>query len=117
LLMSHRITFCRYADDYCLFCDTKSDAYRALVLLSQKLFIEGLGLQKKKTKILTAAEHLDTGKLLDPADSPKPISDEDKLLKISIRFDPYSANEILSIVVDDGFVQAAACWDLTPSMN
>jgi hypothetical protein len=93
-LYHHEIEFCRYADDYCIFCESKSDAYKRLVLLSEKLFNEGLLLQKNKTRILTIKEFhemvgfLDTeleGKTLDKS------SEEQKLLNISIRFDPYSA--------------------------
>lgn len=87
-LRSHRVSFCRYADDYCLFCNAKSDAYRALVLLSEKLFNEGLVLQKSKTRILTASEFHDTWRLLDP--KVEATTDEAKLLNIAIRFDPYS---------------------------
>ena len=87
-LRARRVSFCRYADDYCLFCNAKSDAYRSLVLLSEKLFNEGLVLQKSKTRILTATEFYDTWKLLDP--KVEPLTDEEKLLNISIRFDPYS---------------------------
>jgi hypothetical protein len=87
-LRSRRVSFCRYADDYCLFCQSKSDAYKALVLLSEKLFNEGLVLQKNKTRILSAAEFYDTWKLLDPKVPAE--TDEEKLLSISIRFDPYS---------------------------
>ena len=92
-LSTQKITFCRYSDDYTMFCRSKSDAYKALVLLSEKLFNEGLALQKKKTRILTAAEFKDSSALLDPQ---KPHensgSDERKLLSISIRYDPYAAN-------------------------
>lgn len=85
------VRFCRYADDYTLFCDSKSNAYSLIVFLSEKLAIEGLSLQKQKTRILTAEEFAEVNRLLDP----QPIdeataSDEQKLLNISIRFDPYS---------------------------
>lgn len=88
LLKANQISFCRYADDYCFFCRSRSEAYKALVLLSQKLFNEGLVLQKSKTRIVTASEFYDTWKLLDP--KVIPTTDEEKLLSISIRFDPYS---------------------------
>lgn len=92
-LFRRRIKFCRYADDYCIFCNSKSEAYKILVLLSEKLFNEGLVLQKKKTHILSAKEFQETAGFLDPTteegglDSP---TEEQKLLNISIRFDPYS---------------------------
>jgi hypothetical protein len=91
-LSKRRIIFCRYADDYSVFCKSKSDAYKALVLLSEKLFNEGLVLQKAKTRILTAEEFRETSSLLDPGvpNAPLPPTEEQKLLNISIRFDPYS---------------------------
>lgn len=93
LLHRQKIMFCRYADDYCIFCKDKSDAYRTLVLLSEKLYNEGLVLQKNKTKILTAEEYREISGLLNKKDGDsanKKSSDEEKLLNISIRFDPYS---------------------------
>lgn len=85
------IKFCRYADDYCIFCNSKSEAYKVLVLLSEKLHNEGLSLQKKKTKILTAQEFRQTSNLLDPTEASTSIAtEEQKLLNISLRYDPYS---------------------------
>jgi hypothetical protein len=94
-LRSRNVSFCRYADDYTLFCDSKSTAYRLLVLLSEKLDNDGLSLQKQKTRILTTAEFAEINRFLDP----KPIDDptaneEQKLLNISIRFDPYSETAV-----------------------
>ena len=88
-LFRRKISFCRYADDYTIFCKTKSDAYRALVLLSEKLFNEGLVLQKGKTRILTAREFVDTAAFLEPVGGTG-RTEEQKLLNISIRYDPYS---------------------------
>ncbi|MCH7839813.1 MAG: hypothetical protein IID38_06225 [Planctomycetes bacterium] len=59
-----------------------------MVLLAEKLNIEGLVLQKSKTRILTASEFSGTWKLLDPNTGTG--TDEEKLLNISLRFDPYS---------------------------
>jgi len=92
-LSRRRLNFCRYADDYTIFCRTKSEAFKALVLLSEKLFIEGLVLQKGKTKIMSKAEFRETSALLDVAPATNGaagVTDEQKLLNISIRFDPYS---------------------------
>lgn len=94
-LARRRIRFCRYADDYCIFCKDKSEAYRALVLLSEKLFNEGLILQKAKTKILSSEEFRQTARLLDPAEIRDPLAaEEQKLLNITIRFDPYSPTAV-----------------------
>ncbi|QPJ64191.1 MAG: RNA-directed DNA polymerase [Candidatus Nitrohelix vancouverensis] len=90
-LKRRNITFCRYADDYSIFCANKSDAYKLIVLLSEKLHNEGLSLQKKKTKIITTDEFRETAQLLDPADKTDPLAEEEqKLLNISLRYDPYS---------------------------
>jgi hypothetical protein len=75
-----------------------------LVFLSEQLFNEGLILQKSKTRILSASEFYDTWKLLDP--KIEAVTDEEKLLNISIRFDPYSETpvedyEALSAAVQD----------------
>ncbi len=96
-LFRRRIKFCRYADDYCIFCDSKPDAYNILVLLSEKLFNEGLVLQKTKTRILSVKEFHKTTGFLDPKSERNGLekpSEEQKLLNISIRFDPYSATAI-----------------------
>ncbi|MCK4236886.1 MAG: RNA-directed DNA polymerase [Candidatus Krumholzibacteria bacterium] len=89
-LRTRKLTFCRYADDFCIFCADKSTAYKALVFLSEQLFNEGLVLQKKKTRILSAEEYRETSKAFMPTDDEEGTSDEKKLLNISLRFDPYS---------------------------
>ena len=91
LLVRKGVKFCRYADDFAIFCADKADAYRTLVLLSEKLANEGLVLQKKKTRILSSDEFRQTAQILDPAETTdKLATEEQKLLNISIRFDPYS---------------------------
>lgn len=93
LLDRRGVRFCRYADDYAIFCTDKAEAYRTLVFLSEKLSNEGLVLQKKKTRILTAQEFRETAQLLDPAEAANALAtEEQKLLSISVRFDPYSPN-------------------------
>lgn len=91
LLSRKKITFCRYADDYWIFCADKAEAYRVLVRLSENLFNEGLVLQKKKTKVITTEEFRQAAKLPGPNDTNDPITtEEQKLLNISLRYDPYS---------------------------
>lgn len=90
-LRSRDISFCRYADDYTFFCESKSGAYQLILLLSEKLANDGLSLQKHKTRILTSDEFSDINRFLDPQPpGALAASDEQKLLNISIRFDPYS---------------------------
>ena len=89
-LRTRQLTFCRYADDFCIFCSDKSAAYKVLVFLSEQLFNEGLVLQKKKTRILSAEEYRETSKAFMPTEDGEGMNDEKKLLNISLRFDPYS---------------------------
>lgn len=96
LLRGHGIRFCRFVDDYRIFCSSKEEAYQRLIFLSEKLFNEGLSLQKNKTRILKAKEFLDETMLLLKADQVDEdnLSDEDKLLRLSIQFDPYSDTRV-----------------------
>ena len=91
LLEQKRITYCRYADDYSIFCGSKAEAYEILVFLSEKLFHESLSLQKTKTQVLTSVEFADFNKYIDHAlGDNSAATEEAKLLSVSIRFDPYS---------------------------
>ncbi|HAD98482.1 MAG TPA: RNA-directed DNA polymerase [Cryomorphaceae bacterium] len=90
-LKSRGIVFCRYADDYSIFCIDESEAYKTLILLSEKLSNDQLGLQKDKTKIMSCEEFREIHRFLDPKPAEdKTAEEEQKLLNISIRFDPYS---------------------------
>ena len=91
LLLSEGIEFVRYADDYTIFCSSQPNAYKALVKLSDYLSLEGLTLQKSKTKILPSSEFQQLSVLLDPTLEGAP-TDEQRLLHLAIRFDPYSPN-------------------------
>jgi hypothetical protein len=88
-LKTRHVVFCRYADDFSIFCADRSTAYKNLVFLSERLFDEGLVLHKKKTRILTAEEYRETSRAFMPMDD-EDATDEKKLLNISLRFDPYS---------------------------
>lgn len=90
-LLSEGIEFVRYADDYTIFCNSQPNAYKALVKLSDYLSVEGLTLQKSKTKILPSSEFQKLSALLDPTLEGAP-TDEQRLLHLAIRFDPYSPN-------------------------
>lgn len=93
-LQSRGVIFCRYADDYTIFCNSVTEAYNALILLSEKLSNDQLSLQKNKTKIMSSEEYGEIHQFLDPKPSDDIAEDEQKLLNISIRFDPYSATAI-----------------------
>jgi len=92
MLRSEGVTFCRFVDDYKIFCKSKDQAYEYLIYISDKLFNEGLSLQKTKTRILSSKEFNDEGALLLRAHqaTEADLSEEEKLLRLSIRFDPYS---------------------------
>ncbi|MET7969016.1 RNA-directed DNA polymerase [Micromonospora sp. NPDC005305] len=93
LLVSRGIKFCRYADDYRLFADTREDAFRALVFLTEALQRnEGLTLQRHKTRVLSTKDFVRSPLLLpEDSDELSPQErDERRLLKLSLRFDPYS---------------------------
>lgn len=84
------VEFCRYADDFTLFATSRSAAYKTLVELADKLSNEGLALQKTKTRILGQEEFLASFSRLDLPDDTETLTDEDRLLRVSVRFDPYS---------------------------
>lgn len=76
----------RYVDDYVLIADSKSDAYRALSILSHTLADYGIALNKNKTIFLTTKHYADyvitqLGGNDDEAG---------KLREIDLKFDPYS---------------------------
>jgi hypothetical protein len=98
LLRLEGIEFCRFADDYHLFSDTYEGAFHNLVFLSEKLLInQGLQLQKSKTRIMSGTEFIATsplGQSLDDDTADELVPDlkeqSQNLMRLSIRFDPYS---------------------------
>jgi hypothetical protein len=100
LLRAEGILFCRFADDYHLFCDTYPEAFRILVFLSERLIQnQGLQLQKAKTRIMSGSEFISTSPLGPEEDDDEPPADRgapdlkeqsQNLMRFAIRFDPYS---------------------------
>lgn len=93
LLQIEGIPFCRYADDYRLFADTRQGAFRSLVFLTESLLRhEGLTLQKQKTRVLRSTDYLRSPLFL-PEDSDD-LTDaerrERRFFRLSLRYDPYS---------------------------
>jgi hypothetical protein len=86
------ISFCRYVDDFHIFARTKQEAYNHLAFLAQVLFNEGLSLQKTKTRILASSELQEASAHLDLAATEKIqlLPPEARLMRISVKFDPYS---------------------------
>jgi hypothetical protein len=101
LLQGKRIPFTRFADDFHLFANSREEAYRQTIFLSEKLFEnQGLSLQKSKTRIMTSSEFRTTSPVQAPKDEGsaeeegKDAADRHersrRLLSFSLRFDPYS---------------------------
>jgi hypothetical protein len=102
LLLTEGIRFCRFADDYHLFCDSYQEAFQSLLFLSECLVRnQGLQLQKAKTRILSGREFVATSPLgLSPGDEEDNVPDalgnpdireqSHNLMRLSLRFDPYS---------------------------
>lgn len=92
LLLSEKITYCRFVDDFHIFANSREDAYRSLVLLSELLLVnEGLSLQKTKTRILTSAEFLQTSSFA--AENVPDSAEEEEARSFSrlrLQYDPYS---------------------------
>ena len=86
------IPFCRYVDDFHIFAKTKQEAYNYLAFLAQVLFNEGLSLQKTKTRILATSELQKASAHLDLAatEQIQLLPPEARLMRISVKFDPYS---------------------------
>jgi Reverse transcriptase (RNA-dependent DNA polymerase) len=97
LLELEGIVFCRFADDFHIFCKSNEDAYARLIFLSEKLLRnQGLQLQKSKTRIMSSAEFIATNPLTsnDGTGDAAPSEDRAKgLMQLSLRFDPYSATK------------------------
>ena len=89
LLLSDGLCFCRYADDYHVFVESRDDAFAALVSMSEKLLRnDGLALQKAKTRISTSAEF--STRLGPAGDSTPGDPGARTFLSLSLRYDPYS---------------------------
>lgn len=96
LLLAEGITYCRFADDYHLFSDSRETAYEALLTLTDKLLHnEGLTLQKAKTRLLSGADYRRASLFVDNRefDGIETTEREEaqrRFLSLSLRFDPYS---------------------------
>lgn len=91
LLLSYRIEFVRFVDDYYIFAESRQQAQEALVLLSEFLLPEGLSLSRAKTRFMTSAEFQRSSPMAKPevAES-RDESETRNFLKLRLRFDPYS---------------------------
>lgn len=95
LLEMSGVRFVRFADDYRLYADSEHEAFDHLVTLTELLHRhEGLTLQKQKTRVIRSTDFL-RSPLFVPEDSEDLTleeKDERELLRLSLRFDPYSQN-------------------------
>lgn len=92
LLLTNKVDFCRFADDYHIFADSAEEAYQSLLFISSKLHSnEGLLLQKAKTRIVSSEEFLAASEF---ALENVPEGDDQKegraFLRLRLHFDPYS---------------------------
>lgn len=95
LLELQGIVFLRFADDYRIFANSEADAYSDLIYLTELLHRhEGLTLQKQKTRVLRTTDFLRTPLFIpeDSDDLSEAEKSERELLRLSLRFDPYSQN-------------------------
>jgi hypothetical protein len=93
LLVTNKIEFCRFADDYHIFCDSMENAYQSLLFVSEKLQEnEGLLLQKTKTRIMSTEEFLATSEFSDDNEPEDEAQRESvNFLRLRLHYDPYSA--------------------------
>jgi Reverse transcriptase (RNA-dependent DNA polymerase) len=95
LLEMRGIAFLRFADDYRIFANSEADAYANLIELTELLHRhEGLTLQKQKTRVLRTSDFLRTPLFIpeDSEDLTEAEKSERELLRLSLRYDPYSQN-------------------------
>lgn len=94
ILHSAGVEFCRFADDFLLFCDSQTDAFKLLLFISEKLQInQGLALQRSKTRVLTSSEfNASEPWTFDNVEDTDVIIENAKrhLFSISLYYDPYS---------------------------
>lgn len=79
-LLSRKIDFCRFVDDYRIFCKNSIEAHRILIMLIERLNKDGLALNCSKTKI----KEIDKNILQEEIEIKKDLEDE-KIKKENIR--------------------------------
>ena len=88
-LLGRGINFLRFADDYHIFANTKTEAFEYLFRISEFLDNEGLSLQKAKTRIVSSHEYKQiSDSIIGQENEEKtPIQ---KLMSLNLRYDPYA---------------------------
>ncbi|MBD3212677.1 MAG: reverse transcriptase [Candidatus Lokiarchaeota archaeon] len=100
-LIDENVTFCRFVDDFRLFCKNKSEAYKALNFLSEILYNDlSLTLQQNKTRIF----EVDNYKKIkfDKKSEKKLISKEfSEFIKKDLKLEnPYSPIDVESLSIE-----------------
>lgn len=93
LLTAESVTFCRFVDDYVVFSDTRENALRSLVVLSDALLRnEGLTLARAKTRLMTNTELTKASQFAPPdTGASSEEAEARRFLRIRWKYDPYSS--------------------------
>jgi hypothetical protein len=92
VMLSKRIKFCRFVDDYIVFADSKEDAFRKLNWCAEFLLKnEGLALQKNKTQIQSTSEFISHAKATLEGEEGDINKERASFLRLHIHYDPYSS--------------------------
>lgn len=93
-LVTNRVRFKRYVDDFLIFCESENDAHACLMLLNRTLMESGgFILQRSKTTVMRKEEFISlTDARLRGADGDAGSPTRAQFLSLSIRYDPYSNN-------------------------
>lgn len=95
LLVTRGIRFCRFVDDYHIFCKSLEDAHRAILFLAEKLQSnEGLSLQKSKTRISHVGEFVSSTLHLVHDRGTDRLSESQEFLRVRLKYDPYSEDPL-----------------------
>lgn len=89
-LLSEGIDYCRYMDDFRIFCSTEKEAYEQLAILAKMLFENhGLTLQQHKTRIIPIEEFRENYLQSEESIELKRISDDLNTILGEIGIDTY----------------------------
>jgi hypothetical protein len=93
MMLSKKMNFCRFVDDYIVFADSKEDAYIKLNWCADYLLRhEGLSLQKSKTVIQSKSEFISHAKATIEGEEGDINKERSSFLRLHIHYDPYSAS-------------------------
>lgn len=96
LLAAEEVDFVRFVDDFYIFAEDPSKAFKSLVTLTRILIEnQGLQLQKSKTRIMTSAEFIASNPLnfddADPTIEAPLGAARQAIMAVNLHFDPYSS--------------------------